>query len=491
MKNKNLLHICLMVVFSIFLFINTSSAQTKWQLGGQSISGSDSNKIGTTNCNRLKIIAKNIKMMEFIPKCGGSVSSQIAITNTEIFNISASETVYLPGSGTIYTKLPVSAKAKGLLNGASTACRLGIATYPYTSDATLDIIDSPRTAKAIISVESVTPVFANANCFGIKSKAFTQGGYGYGINAEGGRYGVFGKASGGAYGDSTLVSGLYGLSTGSAGLRAGIYADASGSGSSANFGIFATVDSVGPNVAGYFNGDINHTGIITGPSDLKLKEDIRPYTDALQQINKLQVKNYTYKKEFDFMNLPDGNQIGLVAQDLEKIFPNLVTERIHPKKFDPETFETTGEVVRYKAVNYLGLVPVLVEAVKEQQTQIAALTEEITTIKNQLAALLSQNQNDIYTQEIRLNSNVAKLFQNKPNPSNENTVIEYFLPENSGKALINIYTQDNKLITSCSLNHKGNGQVSINHNKFDAGIYNYELVIDGNTIDRKQMVLIR
>ncbi len=58
-------------------------------------------------------------------------------------------------------------------------------------------------------------------------------------------------------------------------------------------------------------------------------------------------------------------QYGLIAQEVEKIFPELVIT------------ESNG----YKSVNYLGLIPVLIEAVKELQQRVADKEGEISTLK--------------------------------------------------------------------------------------------------------------
>ena len=61
------------------------------------------------------------------------------------------------------------------------------------------------------------------------------------------------------------------------------------------------------------------------------------------------------------MNNQLKNKIGFIAQELELVFPELV-----------ETNKTTG----YKAVNYDGMIPVLVEGMKEQQAQIDELKQQ-------------------------------------------------------------------------------------------------------------------
>ena len=85
-------------------------------------------------------------------------------------------------------------------------------------------------------------------------------------------------------------------------------------------------------------------GNITSTSDKRLKENITPLTDCLNKINKL--SGYSYTRN----DLPDKNKkyLGLIAQEVEDVFPELVTE--------------TNNM---KSVNYQAFTAVLLECVKE------------------------------------------------------------------------------------------------------------------------------
>lgn len=95
-------------------------------------------------------------------------------------------------------------------------------------------------------------------------------------------------------------------------------------------------------------------------SDINLKENIKPLQNSLSKI--LQLKGVS----FDWKN-SNKNQIGLIAQDVEKIFPELVSSSADTK---------------LKSVQYANLVAPLIEAVKEQQTQIEELKKEVEILKN-------------------------------------------------------------------------------------------------------------
>jgi hypothetical protein len=90
-------------------------------------------------------------------------------------------------------------------------------------------------------------------------------------------------------------------------------------------------------------------------SDFRYKKDITPLPDALDNLLKLRGVNYFWKtKEFPDKQFTETKQIGFIAQELEKIYPEVVFT------------DKDG----YKSVDYSRLTPILVEAIKEQQTII-------------------------------------------------------------------------------------------------------------------------
>ncbi len=89
---------------------------------------------------------------------------------------------------------------------------------------------------------------------------------------------------------------------------------------------------------------------ISGASDGRWKKNIEPLISSLDKIMALQGVSFEWKMdEYSDMGMTEGRQIGLIAQDVEKDLPELVTE------------DKDG----YKAVSYSKLTAVLVEAVKE------------------------------------------------------------------------------------------------------------------------------
>jgi hypothetical protein len=96
------------------------------------------------------------------------------------------------------------------------------------------------------------------------------------------------------------------------------------------------------------------SGAWTG-SDIRWKKNITEINDILSNVLTLKPVTYQWKTdEYPGMNFTNDVQIGLIAQDVEKVFPNLVMT------------DNNG----YKAVSYEKLSVILVEGLKEQQKQI-------------------------------------------------------------------------------------------------------------------------
>jgi hypothetical protein len=112
-----------------------------------------------------------------------------------------------------------------------------------------------------------------------------------------------------------------------------------------------------------YNGNATLAGTLTQNSDRRLKKDIEPLSLSLHKVQLLEGVTY----HWNGINNHDSTQLqyGLIAQEVEKILPELVTT------------ESNG----YKSVNYISLIPLLIEAVKELQQQVAAKVGEISTLK--------------------------------------------------------------------------------------------------------------
>lgn len=136
-----------------------------------------------------------------------------------------------------------------------------------------------------------------------------------------------------------------------------------------------------PQTKMHVNGDLT-VGNIASPSDRRLKTDIQPLEQATTLIVQLAPKTYRYRsEEMPNMGLPAGPQFGFIAQDVEKVLPDLVNTYT-------QTSDGTSEP--YKSLNYVGLVPILVRTAQEQQEIIIQQQAAIAQLQRTLADLQSQ-----------------------------------------------------------------------------------------------------
>ncbi|MEK7253798.1 MAG: tail fiber domain-containing protein, partial [Bacteroidota bacterium] len=106
-------------------------------------------------------------------------------------------------------------------------------------------------------------------------------------------------------------------------------------------------------------------------SDKRFKNQIQTLDGALDKVLALRGAEYVMRTDdFKHLNFNSGKQIGFIAQELQAVLPELVQE-------------DEG----YLAVNYDGVVPVLVEAMKEQQAQIEEKEDAISALQTQLSTL--------------------------------------------------------------------------------------------------------
>ena len=147
-----------------------------------------------------------------------------------------------------------------------------------------------------------------------------------------------------------------------------------------NYGVFGEASyGSSSNWAGYFSGSVYATSTVTW-SDGRLKSHTR-LLDGSEMTNilmKLKPMAYqaTSDPEYDHMGLPLGDQFGLIAQDIEIILPQLVTEVIQPPLFD-EHGEEVSPAVTFKGINYIGIIPILISVIQDQQLRIESLEEMI------------------------------------------------------------------------------------------------------------------
>lgn len=251
--------------------------------------------------------------------------------------------------------------------------------------------------------------------------------------------------------------------------------------------------------AGYFDGDTYVSGTLTAnsvvtPSDMRLKENVTLLSEqdgdaALDNLLSLNVISYNYKhrvneQEADTASatiplqaerkpLEQQRHYGLSAQELQKIYPDLVQE---------------GQD-GYLAVNYTELVPILIRSIQELKAELddlkgnadeAQQTEPVRRARQATTTSIGDDVAGTATQ--------ATLYQNSPNPFTSQTVIRFLLPDNAQNAYIYIFDMQGKMVKQLPVNASMQS-VTINGYELQAGIYLYSLVVGGQEVCTKRMIL--
>jgi hypothetical protein len=282
----------------------------------------------------------------------------------------------------------------------------------------------------------------------------------------------------------------------------GVFGRAGNSTSGYNYGLVGTLDGeqygaavyggfsffpgyISGRYAGYFNGNVYINGTVNGifvsNSDIRFKQNITELSDKqtsvlenilnlnpieynLKQISLAPASDTTTVEEnlFDEKSqLFKKKQYGLIAQEVQQLYPDLVYEN------------EDG----YLSINYTGVIPLLIASVKE-------LNEKIEKLENvQKAAPVATGTASNVQEEY------AALYQNTPNPFSQSTRIRFYLPQNIKTASLNIYNLQGKQLKQIAIAQRGESSQQIAASEFEPGIYLYALIADGQEIDVKRMIL--
>ncbi len=121
------------------------------------------------------------------------------------------------------------------------------------------------------------------------------------------------------------------------------------------------INQTNPTVALSVSGDINYSGVITDTSDRRLKANIRPLEKSLDKL--MMLDGYAFEMKDDPKK---QTEYGVMAQDVQKMFPELV-----------HTIDKDGHL----GVTYDGLIPPIIEALKELKAENDELRQEIEDLK--------------------------------------------------------------------------------------------------------------
>jgi hypothetical protein len=249
------------------------------------------------------------------------------------------------------------------------------------------------------------------------------------------------------------------------------------------------------------NYEIKVNGSIVLTSDERVKKNIRDIAESSTKLRLLKAVSYNFKgiseneTEDELLNnsgienkpvfKPRNNKdsygrnyYGFLAQDVQKLFPDLV-------------YKDSAGIL---GIDYIGIIPLLVNALNEQEITINTQTEKIADLELRLSKL--ENSNGSASQKVgakmaeEINTLAYPVLdQNTPNPFNTETTIGFYLPNSIITASIYVYDMNGSQLKSYSINERGKGNITIQGSELNAGMYLYALIADNKVIDTKRMIL--
>lgn len=186
---------------------------------------------------------------------------------------------------------------------------------------------------------------------------------------------------------------------------------------------------------------------------------------------------------------------GLDGAETSEVFPGLtITQNIKGKPI--------------YSFNYDAFIPVLIEAIKYQDSIVQALCKELANLKMELK---SGEANRASEPEVKIGPDSLKhsetlvnyfllmkhqnsrdigyLWQNKPNPFTESTQIDFYVNESIAQAMLLIYNSQGQVVMSRSIISRGEKSEIISASGLTPGIYTYVLMCDGILSDAKFMII--
>ena len=361
------------------------------------------------------------------------------------------------------------------------------------------IKDTNNSSTAYLSVGDITEGYSLAGSEGIGIHA---------LKYEPAQYGT----CVGIFGEARKLS----LNQTNSGLSIGIWGQGYGAAAGRNIGVLATTipDGYGVGIyatneggiappehhptgtyAAYFYGDTYLDGNITSPalynmSDIRLKRNITSLTQnsgsegsTLENLQNLDIISYNLERPSQQTSKElvskGSNKLtalkeieakrrhyGLSAQELQKIYPDLVLE---------------GQD-GYLAVNYIELVPILIRSIQELKAELDEVRGGSSDV------VMSRTVSTSAVSATTTTGNV--LYQNTPNPFKEQTTIRFSLADDARDAAVCIFDMTGKMLKKLPIS-SGETSVTIGGYELGEGMFLYTLIVNGREIDTKRMIITK
>lgn len=240
------------------------------------------------------------------------------------------------------------------------------------------------------------------------------------------------------------------------------------------------------------------------PSDGRFKTNVNENIPGMTFINKLRPVTYNFQaKKFDeFLHHNDKDYIAQ-AGDYN------AAEEIIQSGFIAQEVEFAAKGIGYNfngvnapqhdydnySMSYELLVVPIVKGMQELDAENKNLKSENEELKNRLNKIeellnISTIESTADFKKVVLNSDekTAMLFQNLPNPFDNSTIIPFRIPRECHSVTIIITASTGKIVRAIPVSCKET-QLSLEAGALAAGVYSYSLIVDGITVETRQMIL--
>lgn len=222
-------------------------------------------------------------------------------------------------------------------------------------------------------------------------------------------------------------------------------------------------------------GDIRCFNIFTN-SDRRYKTGIQTLEGALDKVLAMRGASYNFAASQIPADYTASKQVGFIAQEMKEVMPELV-------KADADGM---------MSVNYIGVIPVLVEALKEQhevieekETRIAALEAK----NNELQTRLARIEAALGIAADRQEAPAAVTATVSPNPSAGIVIVSLNQPASAKSVIVKIVDNTGREIAS--RNATGAGSLQFDLSQFPAGVYVAQVFVDGSLLSSNKVQLVK
>lgn len=274
------------------------------------------------------------------------------------------------------------------------------------------------------------------------------------------------KLSYGVYGESEENVGIFGISRNSIGI----------------FG--QSLNDIGILGRGGFDSNTSiaqpdfwaYRGIYGSDSSKRWKSNIKNIEDPLKLLSRIRGVTFTWDEDHG-----GGPAVGFIAEEVGEVLPEAVF------------YESNG--VDARGMDYTKVIPLVVEAAntmrKEYQAKFDRQEQAIAQQQRELDEIKALLNQLLYKENNNTNLNLGSLLQNQPNPFREATLITYAVPEGTGSAELQITDMSGRVVKRTDITARGEGTFTLRANSLPAGTYAYSLIIDGELVQTKKMVLTK